>query len=121
MFEKFRLDERFMEKKLFLLKITLRDDRGVSILAAHQRLGEECSDFVVPISELIVHPKYFYLISPATFGNLHSYIYSKSSLKETEAKSLFKQMVSIVNFCHSKGVILRDLKLGRFVFTDKER
>lgn len=98
----------------------LRDERGVSILAAHERLGE-CSEFVNPINELIVTPKYFCLISPATYGNLHSYIYSKSALKETEAKSLFKQMVSIVNYCHSKGIILRDLKMGRFVFTDKER
>jgi len=107
-------------KELMQCKISLKDDRGVGILAAHERLGE-CSEFVNPISELIVTPKHFCFISPATYGNLHSYIYSKTSLKECEAKQLFKQMVSIVNFCHSRGLILRDLKMGKFVFTNKER
>jgi len=103
-----------------LCRIYQRDDRGVNVLAAHERLGD-CSEFINPVSELIVSPKYFYLISPPNYGNLHSYIHSKTALKETRARSLFQQMVSIVKFCHSKGIILRDLKMGRFVFTDKER
>ncbi|CAL8147510.1 unnamed protein product [Orchesella dallaii] len=103
-----------------LCRIYQRDDRGVNVLAAHERLGE-CSEFINPVTELIVSPKYFYLISPPNYGNLHSYIHSKTALKETRARHLFQQMVSIVKFCHAKGIILRDLKMGRFVFTDKER
>jgi tribbles-like protein len=29
--------------------------------------------------------------------------------------------VSAVHYCHDKGIVLRDLKMGRFVFTDNEK
>lgn len=62
-----------------------------------------------------------YLLSPASYGDLHSYLRSKRRLKETEARTLFRQAAQAVFDCHRQGVVLTDLKLRRFVFADPQR
>ncbi len=42
-------------------------------------------------------------------------------LKESEAKSLFYQIVQVVQECHENGIIVRDIKLKKFVFADAEK
>lgn len=90
------------------------------MLAAYHRL-EESTDFVSQVIEAILTPKTLYLIMPKHYGNVHSYLLEKRNLDEAEAANIFKQMVETVNQCHSKGIIIRDLKCGRFVFVDKSR
>lgn len=99
-----------------------------SLLAAHHRLRD--SDVVTPIYETISasldHQQNsssgkLYLISPASYGDLHTYLRSKRRLKESEARSLFRQAAQAVYDCHRHGVVLTDLKLRRFVFADPQR
>lgn len=63
------------------------------------------------------------IISPLfTFqGDLHSYVRVRKRLRESEAKRLFRQMCAVVKSCHEQGIVLRDLKLRKFVFADTER
>jgi len=73
------------------------------------------------IVEVLFGKSYVYFIFERSFGDLHSYIRSKKKLKEGEACKLFQQIVQVVRHCHSKGVVIRDLKLRKFVFADPNR
>lgn len=99
-----------------------------TLLEAHHRLRD--SPVVTPVYN-VIHantgdqgdaqtPK-LYLLSPASYGDLHSYLRSKRRLKETEARTLFRQAAQAVHDCHRQGVVLTDLKLRRFVFADPQR
>lgn len=59
--------------------------------------------------------------SPVAQGDLHSYVRVRKRLREPEAKRLFRQMCEVVKSCHEQGIVLRDLKLRKFVFADAER
>ena len=62
--------------------------------------------------------QYVYVIFNRFYDDLHSYMKRKKRLDETEAKHLFRQCVEAVNDCHQSGIIVRDIKLKKFVFTD---
>ena len=64
---------------------------------------------------------YAYAIFEPHYGDLHEYLKEKQRLDETEAKQIFKQCVEAVNECHENGIIVRDIKLKKFVFLDAER
>jgi maternal embryonic leucine zipper kinase len=53
----------------------------------------------------------FYLVLEyAVGGELFDYIVARERCKEEEARGFFRQIVSAVAFCHSKGIAHRDLK-----------
>lgn len=54
--------------------------------------------------------------------SLHSYIKKQSDrkLKDQEAKSIFKQIVQAVAYCHSLNIVHRDLKLEN-IMLDKDK
>lgn len=59
------------------------------------------------------------IIQYASGGELFDYILAKRFLKEAEAKRLFAQLVSGVNYLHEHNVVHRDLKLENLLLTDK--
>ena len=71
--------------------------------------------------EVVVGDKNIYLMFPPCHGDLHSYVRTRRRLREPAARHLFRQIVSAVHEAHSKGIVLRDLKLRKFVFTDESR
>lgn len=88
-------------------------------IAAYCRLQD--SDSVFEISEIIQGDKMVYVFFDKHYGDLHSYVRSKKHLDEDEAVSLFRQIANAVAQCHQCGVVIRDLKLRKFVFVDPER
>lgn len=65
--------------------------------------------------------QFAYVIFNQFYGDLHSYMKEKKRLDESEAKHIFRQCVDAVNDCHQNGIIVRDIKLKKFVFTDPEK
>lgn len=62
-----------------------------------------------------------YLIKGMSFGDLHNYLKQHKHLSEVQAVPLFRQIVEMVRDVHSKQIVLRDLKLKKFVFVDIHR
>ena len=62
-----------------------------------------------------------YIIFDQHYGDLHAYMKEKKRLEESEAKFLFRQCVEVVRDCHDNGIIIRDIKLKKFVFVDSDR
>ncbi|KNE61997.1 CAMK/CAMKL protein kinase [Allomyces macrogynus ATCC 38327] len=44
--------------------------------------------------------------------NLHDFVFESIRLAEPVARGLFRQLVSAVSFCHARGVVHRDIKMG---------
>ncbi|CAG9813924.1 unnamed protein product [Phaedon cochleariae] len=95
------------------------ETRDHSLVSAHYKL-----DFhprVSSLHEVLARHRYLYLVFPKAHGDLHSYVRQRKRLRESEARRLFKQCAEAVQVCHENGIVLRDLKLRKFVFVDQER
>eukprot|EP00730_Choanoeca_flexa_P001625 TRINITY_DN10714_c0_g1_i1.p1 TRINITY_DN10714_c0_g1~~TRINITY_DN10714_c0_g1_i1.p1 ORF type:complete len:409 (+),score=72.45 TRINITY_DN10714_c0_g1_i1:232-1458(+) len=60
----------------------------------------------------------YLIMQYASRGDLLEYINSGGSLSEQEARKLFYQMLTAVNFCHQSRVIHRDLKCENMLLDD---
>lgn len=88
-------------------------------LAAYGRIGRH--ENICGLQDVVVTQDQVYVFLPSHHGDMHAYVRGRKRLDEEEAGRLFAQMLNAVAHCHRHGVILRDLKLRRFVFTDKYR
>ncbi|CAF0948547.1 unnamed protein product [Didymodactylos carnosus] len=61
---------------------------------------------------IVLYPKYS--------SNLHTYITEKHRLNENECRRLFTQIINSVKLCHQVGLIVRDLKLRKIIFTNQQ-
>lgn len=93
--------------------------RYQEILAPYFRLGSD--DGVVQLQEVVVGATCVYAFFARHYGDLHSYVRAARRLKDTDAARLFEQIASVVAHCHESGIVLRDLKLRKFVFKDPEK
>jgi len=89
------------------------------IVSAYWRVGNH--ENINEIIEILLGETKVYVFFKKHYGCLHSYVRNKRKLKESEASKLFHQIVSAVDTCHENGIVLRDLKLRKFVFKDKAR
>lgn len=71
--------------------------------------------------EVLAGTQHLYAFFPRTHGDMHSLVRSRRRVPEPEAAALFRQMAGALAHCHQHGLVLRDLKLRRFVFTDGQR
>lgn len=78
-------------------------------------------DNICKIAEVVLGESNVYIFFERNYGDMHSYVRSCKRLQEEEAVRLFSQMGAAVAHCHENGVVLRDLKLRKFVFTDSQR
>jgi serine/threonine protein kinase len=84
----------------------------------HEKLSREINilkvmshPHVIRMYELIDSPtELFMIMEYVSGGELFDYIVHKVRLRETEARRLFQQIISGVEFCHSHMVCHRDLK-----------
>lgn len=94
-------------------------DKYKDTLSAYFRVG--CHDHINEVEEVLLGETQVYIFFAKHHGDLHSYVRDKRKLKESEAIKIFSQIVTAVAHCHDNGVVLRDLKLRKFVFKDAER
>ena len=59
-----------------------------------------------------------YFVEPTHYGTLQSYVAQRKHLDESEAQSIFRQLVEILAFCHQLGILIRNLKTRDIVFND---
>jgi len=90
-----------------------------ALLAAHYRVDGQ--PHLNPLRDVLIGSRHMYLIFPTSHGDLHSYVRHKGNLGEDEARRLFRQMAVAVRTCHDAGIVLKDLKLRKFVFADIRR
>uniref|UniRef100_A0A4W6CTQ3 Protein kinase domain-containing protein n=1 Tax=Lates calcarifer TaxID=8187 RepID=A0A4W6CTQ3_LATCA len=88
-------------------------------LAAYARIGHH--DNICGLQDVVIGQDSVYVFLPNHHGDMHAYVRNRKRLGEEEAGLLFTQMLNAVMHCHCHGVVLRDLKLRRFVFTDRYR
>lgn len=88
-------------------------------LAPYWRGGSH--QHIVNIEEIILGATSAYVLFKKSYEDLHSYIRTKRRLKEKEAAKLFSQIASSIKHCHKRGIVLRDIKLRKFVFIDQQR
>jgi tribbles-like protein len=89
------------------------------VLTAHYRVDGHPN--INTIQEVVIGRQRVYLVLPPCHGDLHSYVRSRRRLREATARALFRQVVAAVHHAHVRGIVLRDLKLRKFVFTDESR
>lgn len=76
---------------------------------------------ITAIEEIILGEQRCYVFLAKGHGDMHLYMRSCKRLGEEEAARLFQQIASAVAHCHDSGIVLRDLKLRKFVFADEQR
>lgn len=90
-----------------------------NLLTAHFRLDGHPN--INPLQKVIQASKQTHLLFNPSQGDLHSYVRVRKRLREAEARRLFRQMCTTVKSCHEQGIVLRDLKLRKFIFADQEK
>ncbi|MFH4980884.1 hypothetical protein AB6A40_007593 [Gnathostoma spinigerum] len=82
----------------------------------------EMKEFVLPSDTEFYRDDYsrLFMISPMQYGTVHSQVQSrKTSISEADIQPIFAQIVRGVAFCHSLGIVVRDLKPRKFVYVDR--
>ncbi|KAL2763888.1 tribbles-like protein 3 isoform 1 [Daubentonia madagascariensis] len=92
---------------------------ALAVLEPYARLPRH--EYVARPAEVLAGAELLYTFFPRTHGDMHSLVRSRRRVPETEAAALFRQMAAALAHCHQHGLVLRDLKLRRFVFTDSGR
>lgn len=60
-----------------------------------------------------------FVIEMCSGGDLLNYVRKRRRLKEDVAKYLFKQLIEGLQYCHSKNIVHRDIKLDNVLLTEK--
>ena len=99
-------------------------DRCNSLLLPFSAVGSH--PHVNTAAEIVVGASSAYVLhracaAAAPAEDLHAYVRRKRRLAEREAARLFAQALHAVAHCHRHSVVVRDVKLRRFLFADADR
>lgn len=76
---------------------------------------------IVKVYEVIETNEFIYIIMEcAVGGELFDYIVANKRVKEKEARSFFRMVLSAVDYCHQNSIIHRDLKPENLLLDDKK-
>ncbi|CAG9540134.1 unnamed protein product [Cercopithifilaria johnstoni] len=123
-----------IEKKIVKTCQPIDNEQYMKLLSIASRLNvaknywkyedlEEMREFVLPSGTEVCTDNngQRFMFSNWQYGTLHSKVQAgKVKLSESEAFSLFSKIVRGIAFCHACGIVVRDVKLRKFVFTDKQ-
>ncbi|XP_023666924.1 tribbles homolog 1 [Paramormyrops kingsleyae] len=87
--------------------------RAYSVLPAHRNISR--------MQDIILGERCAYVFLERDYGDLHMFVKGCRRLGEQQASRLFYQAACAVAHCHQAGIVLGDLKLRKFVFTDEKR
>ncbi|CAF0819842.1 unnamed protein product [Brachionus calyciflorus] len=77
---------------------------------------------IIKLYEIMETNKLICLVTEyASNGELYDYIIHKKRLSEREAKNIFGQIISAVNFCHLNRIVHRDLKVENLLLDSNWR
>uniref|UniRef100_A0A672SY56 Tribbles homolog 2 n=1 Tax=Sinocyclocheilus grahami TaxID=75366 RepID=A0A672SY56_SINGR len=82
------------------------------VLGTHENINQ--------IVEILLGDTRAYVFFERSHGDMHSFVRTCKKLREEEAARLFHQIASAVAHCHDNGLVLRDLKLRKFVFKNED-
>ncbi|XP_028317302.1 tribbles homolog 1 [Gouania willdenowi] len=99
--------------KVFNMGVYQEKIRAYGILPPHNN--------VAGIRDIILGERKAYIFLDKDFGDMHTLVKSCRRLDEEQACKLFHQVAQAVAHCHHNGIVLGDLKLRKFVFTDEKR
>ncbi|XP_009786194.1 CBL-interacting serine/threonine-protein kinase 5-like [Nicotiana tabacum] len=76
---------------------------------------------IVELKEVMAtKSKIFFIMEYVKGGELFAKLVSKGKLNEESARKYFQQLISAVDFCHSRGVYHRDLKPENLLLDENE-
>ncbi|XP_010619767.1 tribbles homolog 3 [Fukomys damarensis] len=90
-----------------------------AVLEPYSRLPPH--EHVARPAQVLLGTELLYAFFSGTHGDMHSLVRRRRRLPEPEAAALFRQMAAALAHCHQHGLVLRDIKLRRFVFANRER
>ena len=99
-------------ERLFVQRMDLKAFMSMGYI-----LLNECKG-VQRMQDVHILDGYAYLFKEISFGDLHTYLKQHKHLSEVKAVPLFRQIVEMVQDVHSKGIVLAEIKLKKFVFVD---
>lgn len=99
--------------KVFTMATYQEKIRAHSVLSAHSNISQ--------IRDIILGNHRAYVFLERDYGDMHTFVKSCKRLGEGQASRLFYQVVESVAHCHQAGIVLGDLKLRKFVFSDEKR
>ncbi len=101
--KKYALKRQNLQK---LRKSEMRNIRNEIII--HQSLDHPN---IVKFYDYFIEKNYLFMVlEPAKDGNLFTYIKSNRNLEHKNIRKIFNQILDAVEYVHSKGVIIRDIK-----------
>lgn len=99
--------------KVFDMGLYQEKIRAYRILPVHRNISR--------IRDIVLGERWAYVFLEKDHGDMHAFVKSCKRLDEERAAQLFHQVASAVAHCHQHGVVLGDLKLRKFVFSDRKR
>lgn len=113
--------------KQVAIKLIRRDtipknsDKEIKIYREINALKHLSHPNIVKLEEVLQNSKYIGIVLEyASGGEFYKYIQKKRRLKEAVACRLFAQLISGVQYMHSKGLVHRDLKLENLLLDKHE-